>query len=175
VKLVVSTSAGSDSVNVPSMIIFGSGAAAPMLTRSNDTIYCSNAAAYQWYFNGSPVPGAVDSFYVITGDGNYAVMITDDLGCSRLSNGVVITALQYLDGGAIRIYPNPVGDQFTVYGLRFTESATIDIYNIIGEKVYSDLLNSKQETVKCKVFSPGIYFIEVSSGQRVYRAKFVKE
>src|SRR5205823_1194207 len=97
---------GSDSLVVPSLIKFGSGASAPVLNVSNDTIFCSHASAYQWYFNGSLVPGSVDSFYVITGDGNYSVMITDAYGCSRLSSGVVITALKNLEESAIRIYPN---------------------------------------------------------------------
>src|SRR5205823_672520 len=118
VSLVITSSSGSDSLTVSPTITFGSGAALPTLSISHDTIFCSHAAAYQWYFNGSPITGATDSFYVASQGGLYNVQITDSIGCVRLGNGITFVGVNELSGeGGIGIYPNPVGDQFTVYGL----------------------------------------------------------
>jgi PKD repeat protein len=177
VKLVVSNSNGSDSITVSPMITFSSSAAPQVLTFSGDTIYCSHAAAYQWYFNGSPIGGATDSFYVATMDGIYAVQITDGNGCTRLSNGFPVSVNEINGVGGIRIYPNPVEDQFTVYAAQFTALSRLEIYNTIGEKVYSCLLNSKQETINCKQFCSGIYFLLINAGEStsVKRIMLIKQ
>ena len=79
--------------------------------------------------------------------------------------------------GGIKIYPNPAGDKLTIDNGQLTigNIVVFEIYNVLGENVYSDVFNSKQKTVNCKQFSAGIYLIEVSNGDKVFRAKFVKE
>jgi len=79
---------------------------------------------------------------------------------------------------AIIIYPNPSSDQFTIYGLQFTVDARLEVFNVSGEKVYSRQLesgNSKPETVNCKQFASGIYFVKVANEKMNWVGKFVKE
>src|SRR5262249_33038986 len=116
-------------------------------------------------------------FLVITGDGTYAVKITDDDGCSRLSDGFPVAVGDVNGWGGVLVYPNPAGgDQFTVSGLQsIVGGASVKIYDMLGKTIYSGVLNGKQKTVNCRQFSPGIYLLEVSDGERVYRSKFVKD
>ena len=45
---------------------------------------------YQWYFNGNPIPGAVNQQYAAADTGLYAVRVTDSLGCTSLSQEVQV-------------------------------------------------------------------------------------
>jgi hypothetical protein len=91
VTLIVSNVNGSDTLAVSPMITFNTGPAPPTISvAGGDTLVSSSAAFYQWYFNGMPITGATDSFYVATQAGTYAVQITTTTGCSALSNGILI-------------------------------------------------------------------------------------
>ncbi len=68
--------------------------------------------SWQWYRNGSLIPGATDSFYVVPQNDTFTVKVTDRYGCSDSSAipyivtniGVAnINAAQHV----VRIYPNP--------------------------------------------------------------------
>src|SRR6185369_2480466 len=77
VTLIVTNAAGSDTLTVSPMITVGSNPAAPVITKVGlDTLICSHAAGYQWYYNGSAIANATDSFYIAAQWGTYAVQIT---------------------------------------------------------------------------------------------------
>lgn len=50
-------------------------------------------STYQWYRNGSPIPGAVDQTFDAAVTGTYAVCITDSAGCQSTSPGFVVSPL----------------------------------------------------------------------------------
>ena len=54
VSLIVTNVSGTDTLTVSPMITLASAPASPTASVSNDTIFCSHAASYQWYLNGSP-------------------------------------------------------------------------------------------------------------------------
>jgi len=118
VTLIVTNSNGTDTLTVSPMITLATPPSPPNTSVSNDTLFCSYATSYQWYFNGSPIAGATDSFYVFTSVGTYAVQIADGNGCSVLSGGILITGLipyPISSEDGITIFPNPSGGEFTIY------------------------------------------------------------
>jgi len=178
VTLIVSNANGTDTLAVNPLIIFGTAPAPPTVTVSGDTVFCSHASSYQWYYNGVAITGAIDSFYVATQSGTYSAQITEN-GCAVLSNGVTVTITSMLENAnsEIKIYPNPTHDMFTVYGLRF--HANIELYNVLGEKVYSsqpEIINNKSETtIDISSLTKSVYFISIIEGDKIYRAKIVKQ
>jgi len=179
VTLIVTNSSGTDTITVSPMITLANPPVAPTLTLSNDTIFSSSAAGYQWYYNGIPIAGATDSFYVYSSTGTYSVLISDGNGCSVLSSGMIITGLSHPSfKEGFGVSPNPATDEFTVYGLQFTGRATLEVYNVVGEKVYSRQLqtsNLKLQTINCKQLPAGVYFIRVTDGQREWIGKIIIE
>ena len=147
----------------------------PTLTLSDDTIYSTSASFYQWYLNGMIITGATDSFYVIAGDGTYNVLISDSNGCSSFGNEMLITFSNDLMKDVVKVYPNPAKDQFTVYCLQFTVGDSLDIYNTLGEKIYSSVFNGKQKTVNSKQFTSGIYFLSVHTDKGILSKKIIIE
>jgi hypothetical protein len=53
----------------------------PMVTHTTFDLSTGSYAAYQWYLNGTPVPGATAQTYVYTQNGTYSVIVTDNEGC----------------------------------------------------------------------------------------------
>ncbi|OWY22832.1 PKD domain-containing protein [Sphingobacteriales bacterium UPWRP_1] len=57
-----------------------------------DTLCVANIfAGYQWYFNGSPISGAINNIYVANNSGVYQVLLTNACGCTALSNPLNLT------------------------------------------------------------------------------------
>ncbi|MEO8088480.1 MAG: LamG-like jellyroll fold domain-containing protein, partial [Bacteroidota bacterium] len=65
----------------------------------------------------------------------------------------------------LNIYPNPTNGPFVVSCSKFeSQNEVIEIYNVIGEKVYSSALVKKQQIINCNL-KAGIYFVRVNSGE----------
>ncbi len=73
----------------------------------------------------------------------------------------------------LSVYPNPASDNFTISINEVMKNAQVEIYNVLGEKVYSAVLNNKQETINTKQFSSGIYFVKVSDTEKLYMTKVI--
>jgi hypothetical protein len=176
VTLIVSNANGSDTLAVSPMITVGGTPPAPIITLiGNDTLMCNHASSYQWYFNGAPIISATDSFYIASQSGSYNVYITDSIGCGRLGNSITFISVNEITGQkGIEIYPNPVKGEFTVYSLEFTVKMIINIYDDLGEKIYSGVMNEKRKTINCKSFPSGIYFVRLESEQGRWVGRFVK-
>jgi len=180
VTLIVADSSGSDTLAVNPLIIFANLPPPPTINViGGDTLISSHGSYYQWYLNGSPIGGATDSFYVATQGGTYSVQITNDLGCNSLSGGVVISGVSSLTfRGGLGIYPNPVKETLIISHWPLGVNSAIEIYNVLGEKFYYGVIdsgNQKQETVNCKQFAPGIYFVHLFNEKESYTARFAKE
>lgn len=66
---------------------------------------------------------------------------------------------------AIKIYPNPAGDQLTVYNPQFSESK-IYIIDILGRQLFSEDLNQQSEVINLKSFCHGIYFLRITDAEK---------
>jgi hypothetical protein len=63
-----------------------------------------------------------------------------------------------------KIFPNPATNWFEVSGLRSEVAGTIELFNTLGEKLYSEKLqtsNPKSQTVQVSFLEKGIYFVRV--------------
>ena len=164
VTLIVSNGTLTDTLAVSPLIIFGNAPAPPTVTvTGGDTLISTHASHYQWYFNGAPIAGATDSFYVVTQGGTYAVQITDGIGCSSISAGVVMTGIfSFLSKGLeLEIYPNPASQSAVIsWQSAHNGNINITVVNASGEKVYSSPEEEgiKQVTINSKSFAPGHLF-----------------
>lgn len=68
------------------------------------------------------------------------------------------TTPEYFD-----IYPNPAKDHFTIENISNEfRNTTLEIFNLLGEKVFSQSLIHEQENIDCSSFPKGIYFLKVA-------------
>jgi hypothetical protein len=116
--------------------------AMPSITANSNTLTCSQAETYQWYYNGQLINGATQQTYEATQSGVYVVRITDANGCMySYSTGYKHTAAavsnEDLDKqwGQISLFPNPATGNFTIEGLSVFNTYVVTITDMSGRTV----------------------------------------
>jgi len=72
----------------------------------------------------------------------------------------------------LQVYPNPTNGQLRITNYELRESTTIEIYNVMGQKLLSiESLDSTETTIDVQHLANGMYFLKV--GSQVVR--FLKE
>ncbi|MCB0581519.1 MAG: PQQ-dependent sugar dehydrogenase [Phaeodactylibacter sp.] len=66
-------------------------------------------ADYRWFLDGTLIDGAFGNTYTATENGAYAVEVTDENGCIRLSGAVavMVNAIEEIGLEKLAVYPNP--------------------------------------------------------------------
>jgi len=194
VELIASNANGSDTLLLSNYITVYPTPPPQGITQSGDTLFAiAGAAGYQWYFNSSIITGATDYFYIAPASGNYNVVATDNNGCEveAVINNVIAGNSQLAVGSSpLEIFPNPVIDKFTIQklfpiaiGITSETAFEISVYNVLGEKVMAVCCGQSAKadpssggwTVDCGHLAEGLYYLEISSGKKIYRTKFLKQ
>lgn len=136
------------------------------LTASEDGI------SYQWYFNGTLIPGANAKSYTATQLGNYYVIVTYANGCASTSNTVEVMSLAIAPGEpeeAIRVNPVPASDQLIISGLQAPVSFRITGMN--GELLKKGVLD--KTTLDLQDIQAGMYLLRLDTGRQIVLRRFV--
>ncbi|MBI4929443.1 MAG: T9SS type A sorting domain-containing protein [Bacteroidetes bacterium] len=125
-------------------------------------------------YTGTTSPGTINS----TGGALTVHFVSDpfvnNAGFTSTWTCVQNTGLEPVIGNqlSVEVYPNPSHGEFTVYGLRST--VDLEVYNVLGERIFFKTTNSKQETVNLSGAS-GIYFLKLKNEQSEKILKLVTE
>ena len=180
VTLVAANAAGSDTIVINNFIHVSPSPPMPVVTKSNDTLYCSidpSYTSYQWYQDTTLIAGATNSFYVTNQGGSYHVEVTNEFGCNS-SAGFAVGLQDYASDNIVYMYPNPAGDQLMIGGLKFTKETIIDIYNVLGQIILEERVSrSNTAIINVKNLAAGVYFVRlpVAGARGALVRKFVKE
>ncbi len=76
----------------------------------------------------------------------------------------------------ITLYPNPSSDNLTIYGLTYTnEDLEVRMTDVNGKLIKTYSINSINNTIQISNLISGLYFIEISSQEKTFWGKFIKE
>jgi len=179
VTLITTNANGSDTLTISPMITLASPPLPPTITLTgSDTLNSSPASSYQWYFNGAPVFGATNSWFPATSAGTYAVLITDSLGCSSISNGFMWTEVHEVSGqNSFEIYPNPATSNLIIhFPAPLKSNTTLLLTNVFGQLV-SKVVSVKGELNQEEYINDlpaGVYFVILQNEEGQVVRKFVK-
>jgi hypothetical protein len=81
----------------------------------------------------------------------------------------VLTVNEISDQLIFSVFPNPNNGQFTL--ALSGETGTIEIYNVLGEKVFLSEINKQKSWIDLSNHPHGIYFVKLCSGQNVVTKK----
>ena len=203
VQLVATNGAGNDTLALANYITVYPQPPPQGIIQSGDTLFAiAGATSYQWYYNGNIINGATNYFCVATQSGNYNVVATDNNGCeveaAIFDVAATVSPLSFGDGSGVRLFPNPVGTELKIQNAEFKigTALRISVYNVLGEKVITEwpAANSQWPVAKSphsteaqreggqqlavsldvSQLPTGIYTIEITIADKVFRDKFVK-
>jgi hypothetical protein len=81
------------------------------------------------------------------------------------------------EGQELFVYPNPATQTLTVSGIHLSsaEKAEIFIFDVFGNIVLHNAFRSNNSIIHLPNFSTGIYFLELYTPEKTYRARFMKD
>ncbi len=150
----------------------------PAITFLNGVFQSNAPAGNQWYFNNSPISGAVNQTFTSSRVGDY-YSIVSVTGCSTLPSNTISIFPTGINGASanpvIRIYPNPIekgSSMLTISGINPAENNRIKIFDIKGELVFSGQINDQTIDLG-KGFSAGIYLVKLISNGNNFTEKLI--
>ncbi|NQV78145.1 MAG: T9SS type A sorting domain-containing protein [Lutibacter sp.] len=121
------------------------------------------------------------------GDGGGAVTLTDSNATQiYYTNGtygsgesknfstdgfIVILDITSNELEGVSIYPNPTS---SFLNIKNAESASIEVFNMLGQVLYTKANISIDEQIVVSQFNTGTYFVKITSGNAVKTSKFIK-
>jgi len=141
-------------------------------------------ASYSWSF-GDGTTGTGDTVhhtYAAGGIYNVTLKVVSDSGCEDSSSTIpimVIAGIQSINSPneVVSVYPNPSNGKFELKITNYESGIkNIEVYNLLGEKVYSNT-SAAHFPLAIDISSQptGMYFVKVVSGQSYKVLKFIKE
>lgn len=110
----------------------------PVVLVEGAELTAPSAGSWQWYFNGTAIPGADDQTYTATENGSYSVQADYGGPCQLFSApvSVVVTDIRTVDGATLSLWPQPAQDVIHV-GARAPALADvrIDLMDATGRVV----------------------------------------
>jgi len=124
-------------------------------------------ASYQWLEcdNFQVIENATDQFYTPNENGNYAVIVTKN-NCVDTSDCVALYGLSVDDlksAFEILIFPNPTNGEFKITSSKKLLNVNVDVYNLNGQIVYSDVFNNSDNLSFNLTVESGCYFLYLKS------------
>lgn len=110
----------------------------------------------------------------ITG-GTYTVTVTDANDCTADTTITVNSSAGIDDNNGspvFSLYPNPSNGNFII---EVTASASVVVFNVVGEAVYSSSLNAGTNNINIGDAADGIYIVNVMQDNTVSQLKIVKQ
>ena len=149
---------------------------APEIIESNCIVVAisTDNLNYQWFFNGSLIPGGTEQFLAVDSTGNYLVQVEDTNGCTVASDPYFadcktnsIDGQEVRDGELLHIYPNPAYSGAWVHISEWDPRIkySITILNSIGQIVFEQPALRERFFVDRGIIPAGIYMIAITAIQ----------
>lgn len=98
---------------------------------------------------------------VLAGKNYYRLKTVELSGKSAYTNVIAVTLKA---GVTVTMYPNPITDQLVIQQFGVIQHKIATIYDPGGKILQKVSLNSLQQTVDMKAYSPGVYIIKLEDG-----------
>jgi hypothetical protein len=130
------------------------------------------AQTYDWS------TGDTTASITVYASGVYSVTTTDALGCESTTSDTVYFQTcagisESSSENSFLVYPNPANGVFSIILKMTSANATIEIFNMLGRKVYDARLISGMTQIDLSRESKGIYFLRLTQNKTFSTAKIL--
>ena len=147
------------------------------------------APTYQWQLNGVDIPGATLIAYasssLVAGD-MITCIVHSSIMCaspdSAISNTLTLhnltTGIAQVTSSPVVFYPNPNDGTFTISGNINDDAATIEVLNMVGQVVYTDVIKASNGKYSAHITlsadnASGVYVLHIKTTNDNYVTHFV--
>lgn len=129
----------------------------------------TGAVTYAWDFgDGSPVDNTMNPSHTFgVGSWTVTLTVTSAGGCntSVITQNVTIlsTDIATFSMSTMNIYPNPSNTGVFKIGMVAASKANIEVYNMVGELVYSTVVTTSSASIDLSSVVAGVYTMKVNS------------
>jgi hypothetical protein len=160
-QLSVSNNPTLSAQSIPSIVCIGNTA----------TLNAFGASTYSWSTGAvgltATVAPTANTDYTLVGAINgicsQTIVVTQSviscIGMAEITSGNVVFS----------IYPNPNNGSFNVSISEFTNKTTVQLYNAIGQAIFSEEVKASLTNVNLKQLPKGIYFIQLKEADKVIK------
>lgn len=148
---------------------------APVVTSDGMQVQSTTANSYQWYLNGTPIPGATAQSWAPLVNGNYSMEIANSSGCTSMSLPVYFgnVGMAGIRGTGLRTYPQPVHEVLVLEGLPVRAYARM--INVQGATVLEGTVQAEHDRLDLSGLATGSYTLELKVAGQVQRIVVIKE
>ncbi len=106
---------------------------------------------------------------------------TDDPSHSSVSvpvyvNDSVFSNVNEIEGGEFEVFPNPVKDKLIIHDSQFQGNrCQLKLFDTMGREIFAKEFSSVNCELSASNLLSGIYFLKITSGEKIFFRKFVKE
>lgn len=142
-------------------------------------LIATGGGTYQWYFNGDPIPGAINETLVAETTGYYYVVVTSAAGCTVTTEEMIVVVQgvenNYYDR-FVTCYPNPVNDELNIAISNNLQVETITLYSVNGQQMQTITnVNSNIITLQTSAIASGIYTVKLLTNYGIVVKQIVIE
>jgi len=167
---IIQNAVGCDSVITINLIV-NTTPETPTISLEEDRLISSSVLGNQWYNQNGMIPNETNQELVLTENGTYFVIVTQNDCPSDSSNIILVdnVLVKKFDKSAIIINPNPFTDQLFIKNLT-TETYQYYMYNGIGQILFNGNLES-EVLLNTSDLAKGLYIMKFvnSLGQVYYK------
>ena len=151
------------------------------LTQSGNTLTVTPAVGktYSWFKDNVFLSGNNLVSYTPTTSAKYHALMIDNNNCYNYTDTInfVTNSIDYIEEKLLSIFPNPVSNQLVI---QLNSNELIDLKTTIYDSKGMIVLNSNFEknrnfVIDVSSLSKGLYFVELTLGEKKFTKKFIKE
>jgi Secretion system C-terminal sorting domain len=130
---------------------------------------------YQWKLMGIDIAGATNKNYTATAAGNYKVAVTNSLGCTDISDPVIVTIPCRMKNEIVEenleVFPNPANTFITIKG---GIPLSYEVINATGQVLLMQEKNTAN-IIDISDIPSGLYLMRIVTENGSSTLKFIKE
>jgi len=151
-----------------------------ILLEAGTLIAPDNMNSYQWLDcdeNFDEIAGANAMTYTPEQNGNYAVVVTNALGCSATSlcfEMLVVSAAEVGGRANFKVFPNPSDGEISIFGIR---ASGYKLFNATGKLIRNKSISAQSEIFKLDFsdLSSGVYTLKLQTDRGYENVRIVIE
>jgi len=152
----------------------------PAVTRSGDSLLAFGLPGldYQWYRNGSIIPGATGTSMYLTRNGSYVVTASDRYHCLSTSSEIVVDDLtDAVKVGSATTLRTRLDNDHLLFSSSMPLRATIELHDLLGRVVWSNAVSIEAGESAIKLsyntLPRGAYYLIVRTSDETFTFKMI--